>query len=915
VLRRDFGSIDLNHKPIGGYAQPLQYLSESVTIPKTRRALRLPVQAVCGIVQATDEFPSAEELQGPEGLGNETLPIFPYKQEITDAVKGNSVTIVVGETGSGKSTQLPQFLLDAGWNRVFLTQPRRSATYNVFDRIRTEIGEKWGKAQAAELVSFQTAGNREGPEGARIKIQTDGLRLASQFGGQATMKGDVLVIDEVHEWNTNVEIMVATVKEAVAKNPDLRVVIMSATMEADRMANYFADACRTVPPIIEVPGRVFPVERIEKPESTVVDEVLLATEAMFDERTGGKLVDGAPNGILTFVAGKQEIGDAIDEIRRRLPKDLPGPVTILPLHAKLPLAEQQATFRAYPGVKIIVSTNTAQTSLTIPDIRYVIDSGDERRMELDDEGVQGLVVHPISQADCDQRAGRTGRVCEGTYILTRMNPKRPFSPYMSRDKYPMAEILRTDIVRNTLRVASIGRDMAELDLYHPVDQTIIARAKKTLQTLGALDESGTVTDIGHRMNRFPVNAASARMMVESARYSANTRAYMAAIVAATEVGGLQYFAPNVGRGWKELTNEDTSDLLAQLEIFLAIQGKTTLEMKDYDLDVNNVLRAREQYRKIAKQASALTETLEPPTQAELDDIRQCIYAGSVNAIYKYAGDKKYQHITNGSPTLREISNRSVVSNGGPFVVGDPYRVVVTRGVETVERHILERVTRVSAADIGRAAAGLTTWHFEGFAMRDGKYVEVQRQRLGKIDLGVTREVIADPSPRLRELIIDHALENPGRNQSELRAIKKRLEELAHLAKDPVPQLSHDSLVALVREATPEDITDPARVDDYLRQLVQARGITLDALLPPDVQARIIADAPTEAEANGVTLSIKYRRGTPTVSHYTFQDIALLGDEEIQLADGRQIVFMYKPDGERLGKACSLPELRYKLGIR
>lgn len=868
-------------------------------------------------MQAADEIPTIEAPREPEGLGNETLPIFPYKQEIIEAVRDNSVTIVVGETGSGKSTQLPQFLLDAGWNRVFLTQPRRSATYNVFDRIRTEIGEKWGKAQAAELVSFQTAGNREGPEDARIKIQTDGLRLASQFGGQATMKGDVLVIDEVHEWNTNVEIMVATVKEAVAKNPDLRVVIMSATMEADRMSNYFAGACRTIPPIIEVPGRMYPVERIEKPDSTVADEVITATKTMFDEIASGKLVDGAPNGILAFAAGKQEISDAIDEIRRRLPKDLPGPITILPLHAKLPLAEQQATFRAYPGVKIIVSTNTAQTSLTIPDIRYVIDSGDERRMELDNEGVQGLVVNSVSQADCDQRAGRTGRVCEGTYILTRMNAKRPFTSYMSREKYPVPEILRTDIVRNTLRVASIGRDIAELDMYHPinkVNQYAIARAKDMLRTLGALDQDGTITDTGRRMNAFPVNAALARMMVESARYSARTRAYMAAIVASTEVGGLQYFAPNVGHRWKELTSESTSDLLAQLDLFIAIQGKSVTDLKDYDLDVNNIERAREQYRKIAKQASALTnERLEPPTQGEIDDVRQCIYAGSVNAIYKYAGDQKYQHITNGSPTLREISNRSVVRNGGPFVVGDPYRVVVTRNGVTAEKHILERVTSVSAADIGRAAAGLTTWQHDGFVMRDGRFVAVQRQRLGKIDLGATREIIADPSPKLRELIIAHALEHPGNSQLALRAVKKRLEELAHLAKDYVPQLTHDRLVELIREATPDDITDPARVDDYLRQLIQTRNITLDAMISPEDQARIIKNAPQKVEANGVELTVKYTNGKPTVPRYTLDEIALLGDDEIQLADGRLLVFMHKPEGRR-SKACTLLELKYTLGL-
>ncbi|MDB5186145.1 MAG: hypothetical protein JWL85_668 [Candidatus Saccharibacteria bacterium] len=836
-------------------------------------------------------------------LGNESLPVYAYRNEILNAVKENSVTVIVAETGAGKSTQVPQFLLDAGWDNVYLTQPRRAAARNVFERIRSEISAVKGKPEGEALVSYQTAGEREGPADAGIKVVTDGLQLVRELNNSGSEKNDVLIIDEVHEWNANVEVLVAWVKRAIQEKPNLRVVIMSATMDADRLANYFGEVCVKTPPIVEVPGRTYHVERSEKPESTVVDEVLKAAQEI---HTAGKKDRSESNGILVFEPGKREINDTIDEIRRRLPPDIARVATVLPLHAKLSIEEQQAAFRKYPGVKIIVATDVAQTSLTIPDVKYVIDSGYQRRMELDNEGAQGLVLHAISQADCDQRAGRAGRVSDGFYILTRLDAKTPHVPYIARDKYPLAEILRTDIIRNTLRIAGVGLDIASLDLYHPVEPHFIKQAQTTLHTLGALDKHNIITPIGKQMDQFPVRASSARMMVEAGRFSERTRAYMAAIVAAKEVGGLPYFAYNVGKEWKNLTEETSSDLLAQLDIFIAIQDMDEAEMKEHDLDLHNITRAREQYRKIAKYANALQETLAPPTPQEREDLKQCIYAGLITSVYKYNGNRTYIHVGN-PDTPRHISNRSLVSGSPQIVVGDAYRVEYSANGGREVKHIIEHATAATLSDIGRIATHLTQWKSDGFTLRGGKFVDVRRLSLFDIDLGMSEERVAQPSPQLRETIIAHVLENAGPQQSKLRALKKQLEELAHRAKDHVPQLTHDQMVELVKEATPDDVTDPSVVDNNLRLIMLERGISLESFVSHERQERIAHSAPEMVTINDVKLRLTYRNKHPLVRRPNPRDIAQL-KEEIFLEDGRQVYFVFD------GRTSTLFELQEKLSV-
>ena len=884
---------------------------------------RLPSDVLTSLrALIVESKPSEDEIDFQEILRlRDELPIIPLEQEIVDAAREHPVTIVVAETGGGKSTQLPQMAYRAAIRPIIShTSPRRAATRNIHEQVSKQMAAEYGKDVARTLVSYQTAGDRSGPIDAPVTMCTDGLELVKD----ASLKNDLerfsdmlVVVDEVHEWNTNIEVQLAYYKHVIRHNPDFRIIISSATVDADRLVRYFADVCDGTVPVIEVPGRMYPVEKREEPKSTVVNEALKAVWTELEPIEDGKVLDDKAHDILVFQAGIREIEDTIDEIYARLTPEQMKQVVVLPLYAKLSVREEQAALSRYPGkIKIVVSTNVAETSLTIPGIKYVIDSGEHRRMEIDRNGTQGLMKRPISQAECDQRAGRAGRVCEGIYILTRANIESEFVQYIKREKFPIPEILRTDIVRHTLRIAAMGLDIKELELPSFVGKEkdadiMINRAKETLRLLGAFDENNKITKLGERMDQLPVRPSLSRMLIEASRYSETTRAYAAAIAAAVEVGGIPYFAYNVERRWEELTEEKTSDLLAALDLFIAIQGADTRFMRDHDIDIQNVDRARELYGKLVRRTKASTEILLPPSQEERDDLRHCIVSGHVTNVYRQTDDGNYLHVRT-DDEIRTISPRSVVTGNPSLVIGDAYRIERKKnGKEPEIQHILERVTVTTVASLAIAAAHLTEWQPAGLIMRSGKFVQQRRLTLFGTGLGIFEEVSATPSKPLRKAVISHALSNPGSAQIELRTIKKTLEELAHISKDPVNQLTHDTIIELVDQAAPADITDPSLLDMNLRAIMVAQAITLDSFVSPERRERIEKDAPKFFSVGDVTLKLKYQKGKPLAHHFRKDDILALPDEDLFLNDGRQIVFLYR-DNQNKTKRVGIHELKDKL---
>lgn len=852
---------------------------------------------------------SPQHLENLEySFGNPELPMYARKAEIIETIQNNAITILVAETGAGKSTQLPQFALEAGFDTIFLTQPRRAAADNVASRIRSELGEVLGENRADELVSRQTGAGLVGPPDARIRVVTDGLHLAREGQDTSERPNELWIIDEVHEWNNNLEMLIALGKERRAENPNFKMVVMSATMNKDKLAKYLSDEDGIQPPVIEVSGRMFDVKYKEEPQSTVVKEALKCAKDIFINPDDNK----AANTIQIFVEGVQEITDTIDGIRSLLPYEMLQQTTLVPLHSLLTPAAQAPAYEDMSGIKIIVQTKMGQTSVTVPRTRYVISSGMERRIELNDEDAPGLLLRPISQDDIDQQMGRTGRTCEGTFILTRLNERVNFISRASREKHQSPEISRTLIDRLTLMRAADDKDISDLDSYHVIAPASIDRSKRRVRALGGLDENNEITSLGRRMNAYPLSLPSARSMIEAERHPGLIRTYMAAIAASKEAGGLRLFNQTTKdtRRWESLTDDASSDALAQLDIFIAIQDMPLEETHDYDLDTNKIIRAREYYNKVAKRAGGDPyKRLPSPTAEERMILRECIAAGLINTVYLPVGEGLYR-LLGDSAILREVSNRSVTQGTPMAIVGDPRQVQVFRNGKPEIKNIIEDVTEVAMADIGRVAAQLTRWKPTGFTMRGGKFMQSEQQTVGSVVIG-SRETLAEPSPLLRSAIIEHVKVSPGPHLTELYRIKRALEKLDMKAKVPIRRLTEGMILDYIEQAAPDDVTDISLIENNLRLLIEEKGISYGAFVSPDEEAEIVRNAPPAITVSDVSFGLRYVTGEkrkPVVKKYTVEMIQRLGDDidSIRLADNREVYFYYDE------KPHTLRQLRKKL---
>lgn len=862
------------------YDQNPRYTNESGTIPRRPDKTQLLELFRQRLHPTLEQQPIPERFTDVKlGAHDEEnpLPVSEYKDLIVDTIAHNQVTIIVAETGAGKSTQVPQYLLEAGYT-VTLTQPRRLAANMLSERIGDEIAEAFDDPEQKRLVGLHTAERNTITEDTRIAVVTDGLRLVQELNDRGDVENEILIIDEVHEWNKNIEVLVAWSKRLTKEKPNLRVVLMSATMDAHRLATYFEDTGNK-PLVIEVPGRTYGVEKLEKPASTVFDETIAYVKR--------------GNNILAFLPGVREIGDLQYALEGKFELDGKNDITVvLPLHGKLSDEEQKAIGRQYPGYKIIPSTNVAQTSLTIPDMDVVIDSGLERRIEIDEEGVQSLRLHAISKADADQRAGRVGRTHPGIYVLTRLDQNTEYVPYINRDDYPTPEILRSDIDRMTLSVAAAGLNLSDLDLFHPIERESLLQARHRLFLLGALDDDGKITQRGRRMNDFPVHPTLSRMLIEADNYSDEVRAYMSATVSAIEVGKLPSYLYTANKNWRELTDEKQSDHLAQLDIFIATQDMSAnREFSALGLDVRNVARARELHEKIIRRSALRHGTLVPPTEEQRHEIIECVAAGLIDFVYEASGQGTFIRKIGKHATERAISNRSIVTNGSPnWVVATPYQYAhPTKG----ERHVIENVTVMNPAILGKVAWKLCTYQAQGgIHWRNGQPVQDQRELFRDvIPTGTWREMPAQASDELDQAIFNYVIEHPGNVQRELRKTKKDLEELRRLGGSRIPQLTQNDLMRLIKQAVPAGSTDPSYVDEHLREIVQQEGLTLDGLVPLGLQQEIRNSSPARVEQDGVTLEVSYSNGKAR-SRVDMNTILAL-QKEVLLPNGRQVQLMYE----------------------
>ncbi len=427
------------------------------------------------------------------------LPITERLEEISAALADHQVVIVAGETGSGKTTQLPKLCLalGRGERRIGHTQPRRLAARTVAQRIAEELGETLGETVGYQVRFTDTVG-----EATRVKLMTDGILLAEIQRDRMLRQYDTLIIDEAHERSLNIDFLLGYLKRLLPKRPDLKLIITSATIDVEGFSKHFDGA-----PVIEVSGRSYPIQThyLDDEEGDVLARAADAVEAILDR-------DYGPAGdTLVFLSGEREIRELALALRRR---QLPG-LEVLPLYARLSQAEQSRVFdtRKRAGMRVVLATNVAETSLTVPGIRYVVDTGFARISRYSVRSkLQRLPVEPVSQASANQRQGRCGRVAEG--VCLRLYSEQDF---LARPEFTEPEIQRTNLAAVILRMIKLKLGAVEdFPFLNPPDSRLVRDGYRLLQELTAVDEGGRLTSLGHRMAELPVDPRFARMLLAAA---------------------------------------------------------------------------------------------------------------------------------------------------------------------------------------------------------------------------------------------------------------------------------------------------------------------------------------------------------------------------------------------------------------
>ncbi|MEZ5608471.1 MAG: ATP-dependent RNA helicase HrpA [Burkholderiaceae bacterium] len=450
----------------------------------------------------------------------DSLPVSARRAEIEQALRQHQVIIVCGETGSGKTTQLPKIALAMGRGRINAqpgerggrlighTQPRRIAASSVARRIAEEL-----KTPLGEVVGYKVRFADRLSPGASVKLMTDGILLAETQTDPLLKAYDTLIIDEAHERSLNIDFLLGYLKQLLPRRPDLKVIVTSATIDAERFSRHFADAKGQPAPVLMVSGRTYPVEQRYRPYEESRDYGL--NEAIADGVDELWREPGKQGDILVFLPGEREIREAADHLRKHLAH---SPVLrhaeVLPLFARLSQAEQDRVFDSHRGRRIVLATNVAETSLTVPGIRYVIDAGTARVKRYSYRSkVEQLLVEPVSQAAANQRAGRCGRVADG--ICIRLYDEKDFA---GRPRFTDPEILRSSLAGVILRMKSLrlmadGARVEDFPFLEAPSGRAIADGYQLLGELGAVDEGGELTPLGRELARLPLDPRVGRMIL------------------------------------------------------------------------------------------------------------------------------------------------------------------------------------------------------------------------------------------------------------------------------------------------------------------------------------------------------------------------------------------------------------------
>jgi ATP-dependent helicase HrpA len=823
------------------------------------------------------------------------LPVSELRHEIAKTISEHQVVVVAGETGSGKTTQLPKICLELGRGirgTIGHTQPRRLAARTVAQRIADELHTPLG-----DSVGYTVRFTDQASDRTLVKLMTDGILLAEIQRDRRLLRYDTLILDEAHERSLNIDFLLGYLRELLPRRPDLKVIVTSATIEPERFAAHLGGAengcgggaengcgggaengCGGGAPIVEVSGRTYPVEIRYRPlevpvpkaegedhgadpddpdHEVVRTEMRDQTEAIIDAI--GELENEPPGDVLVFLSGEREIRDT-SEVLRSIVDDR---TEVLPLYARLPTAEQQRVFQPHTGRRVVLATNVAETSLTVPGIRYVVDPGTARISRYSRRTkVQRLPIEPISQASAAQRAGRSGRTAPGVCIRLYSE-----DDYASRPRYTDPEILRTNLAAVILQMAALQLgDVEKFPFLDPPDKRSIRDGVQLLQELGAFDQHAKITDVGRRLAQLPIDPRLGRMILQAeAENCVREVLVLAAALSIPDPRERPADREEAARQKHARFADDHSDFVSYLNLwrYLREQRKELSGSAFRRMcreEFLHYLRIREwqdltgQLRSIARDMG-IREQDEPADPA---GVHAALTAGLLSHIGLREGDsREFQGARN---------SRFVLAPGSVLTKRPPRWIVVADLVET-SRLYGRIAARIEPEAVERVATHLVqrTYSEPHWDAQRGAVMAYERVTLYGLPLVPRRRVnYAQIEPSLaRELFIRHALVEGDwqtrhhffRDNARLRGELAELEERAR-RRDLL--VGDDEIFAFYDARIPPEAVSARHFDNWWKKqrhkTPELLTFTRDDLLRKDATG----DQPDSWQAGDLALPLTYR---------------------------------------------------------
>ncbi len=695
-------------------------------------------------------------------LGNKNLPAYAHKQEIISALDNNRIILLCGPTGSGKTTQIAQYALEAGYDRVVFLQPRRINADNTGERIAFELNEQLGDELTENLVGINHSERNSIADRTVVQIMTSGTftkklpKLNDEWGDLRVL----IVADETHENNIETEFAAAHAVKQVEAHDKWRIAFASATPDRDAITKSYEVVNGGSVPVVEIKGRPHEISMTEESDCDVAES--------YHRHSAGH------SKAMIFVEGIRAINKTIARLKDTMNKEDLQRTKFFKLHAQMGEEAKKLIFETelQPGERmIVVSTSAGQSGITVPGLGLVISSGITKSPELDDEGAPGLPARHCTQAELLQQAGRSGRdIAGGEVVLSRpvgfdlsknrTNKLYHFVPLESRDRDIPPEIYNSNITRNILACAAMGDNFFELNNYlkNSVSEESICEAYDVLSKLGAVDDYDQITGIGLEMDRFPLRPELSRALVGIGERDYNMQIYALAIAAAIESGGLADYYSQDDKWYNECVRDTTEDdFIAQLDMMLMsreyFNGRensvSEQKLEDMGLAVRNTHRAHRQFDKMCRIIGIEPRdfVIDPPSEYEENELRSMFLSGMADQVYKKIrtdrGTGIYANVWGYDEAIeRQISDRSLLSRMGQsavgLVVGYPRWYVKSLGSD-IRSYVIDTCFSPSREQVHQVLGQIATRNLHT-DLRNGNLIRSGKASLGSLDLGMVKAV-------------------------------------------------------------------------------------------------------------------------------------------------------------------------------